>query len=237
MRLTLFIILLISVFACTEEMSERKTIATDSTKMDTPQYEEKTTNRPLETENTANTTTDINFQEFSISINRLLVYDPENKLDKTQGDTVSVYVELGETIEKQIITIISDSLTDIKIEQRFETSVTIMHEGPHCDLTDWKHHYSVWKEIRKIDTCKFIADEYDEKMTEKFPVIEIEALKEAVRKQCGDDWAEHIKNIQSPTEYPSGVSISRHFLRITGRNKHTGQLITKLIVLETPMGC
>jgi len=62
-------------------------------------------------------------------------------------------------------------------------------------------------------------------------------FKEAVNAHCGERWYELIKNINSPTEYPSGVGISRYFLKITGLRKQDRQLVEKLIVLENPMGC
>ena len=39
--------------------------------------------------------------------------------------------DLGETLQGSIIRITSKKLDDIQIEQKVETSVTIMDEGPH----------------------------------------------------------------------------------------------------------
>src|SRR6478609_2814872 len=59
---------------------------------------------------TEDTVADIRFQEFSVSINRLLVYDKDHELNNLQKDTVLIDVEIGETIEGQKITVLSDQL-------------------------------------------------------------------------------------------------------------------------------
>ena len=179
----------------------------------------------------------IKFNELSISINRLIIYDEDKKIDQIQKDTVEIYSELGETIEGQLISISSDQLTGLTVEQRYETSVSILNEGPHCDLTDWKHFYSDWNKLQANSKGQFTCDKYTEKDYEKFPKISIADLKQKVKEQCGDDWFKLVKKVKLPTEYPSGVSISRYYLRVTGQRKDNGQTVTKLIVIETPMGC
>uniref|UniRef100_UPI004048DFDA hypothetical protein n=1 Tax=Algoriphagus sp. TaxID=1872435 RepID=UPI004048DFDA len=183
------------------------------------------------------TITTIKFNELSISINRLIIYDEDKKIDQIQKDTVEIYAELGETIEGQLISISSDQLTGLTVEQRYETSVTIMNEGPHCDLTDWKHFYSDWNKLHANSKGQFTCDKYTEKEYEKFSKISIDDLKQKVKEQCGDEWLKLVEKVKTPTEYPSGVSISRYYLRVTGQRKDNGQTVTKLIVIETPMGC
>ncbi len=112
-----------------------------------------------------------------------------------------------------------------------------MNEGPHCDLTDWKHFYSDWKSLQTNKKGQFICNKYSEKDYEKFPEISIEDLKQKVKEQCGEEWFNLLDKVKIPTEYPSGVSISRYFLRITGQDKNKGETVTKLIIIETPMGC
>jgi hypothetical protein len=179
----------------------------------------------------------ITLNELSISINRLVVYEYDKILKKTQKDTVYLYPELGETIEGQTISISTEELTNLKIEQRYETSVTIMNEGPHCDLIDWKHFYSEWKILKSNKVGQFICDSYSEKDLEKFPKIQMSELKTTVKELCGKEWYKLISKVKSPTEYPSGVGVSRYFLRLTGQRKDNRQIVTKLIILEMAMGC
>jgi hypothetical protein len=183
------------------------------------------------------TTADIKFKDISISINRLILFDDDKQLNQIQKDTVYLYADLGETIEGQKITIVSSQLTNITIEQRYETSVTIMDDGPHCDLTEWKHYDSAWEKLKTNDKGQFIGDSYSEKDLEKFPVVDISELKAYVKKHCDEEYSELISTIKSPTEYPSAVSVSRYFLRINGKRKNSDETVTKLIIIEVAMGC
>ncbi|MEG4904457.1 hypothetical protein [Microcoleus sp. F10-A1] len=185
----------------------------------------------------ADTITYIKFPDLTLSINRLVVWDEEKKLNQLQTDSVSLSAELGETIEGQKISISTKELTDIIIEQRYETSVAISNEGPHCDLTDWKHYYSDWKPLKQLSDGKFVGITYDLKENERSPKVPINELKERVREQCGEEWYQLVKNIKSPYEYPSSVGISRYYLKVTGKQKTTGKTIKKTIIIELPMGC
>lgn len=231
----------LSIFCSCNNSSTNETTTSpiDSNVTDTTTIINQTTNDSTFTkdEEDVDAITTINFKELSISINRFKIFDEDKKIEQIQKDTVEIYAELGETIEDQLISISSDKLTGLTVEQRYETSVTIMNEGPHCDLTDWKHFYSDWNKLQANSKGQFKCDKYTEKENEKFPKISINELKQEVKEKCGDEWLKLIENIKTPTEYPSGVSISRYYLRITGQRKDNGQTVTKLIVIETPMGC
>ena len=189
-----------------------------------------------ENQESDNSTTTIRFEELTLKINKFVAYDEENKLSIIQKDTVIILADLGETIEKQNIKIETSLLENVKVEQRYETSITIMDEGPHCDLTEWKHFTSEWKPLERIKS-QYICLSYSEKETEKFPQTTIEELKAEVKSKYGEKWAKYIENVTSLTEYPCGIGISRYFLRITGQFKTNGKKISKLIVIENPMGC
>ena len=178
----------------------------------------------------------LKFNEFELIIDSLEIWDAENKLNTIQKDSAIVYLELGETIEGKEIKIIQKKEGAIKVFQRFENSITIMDEGPHCDLTGWEHYYSEWEKLKITDGI-FLTDSYIERDWEKFIEIDIDELKEAVKKQCGEGWAELIKEIKLPTEYPCGISISRVFLKIQFIGKETNTLLEQIISFEIPMGC
>ena len=112
-----------------------------------------------------------------------------------------------------------------------------MGEGPHCDLIDWKHYDSEWRTLKSNKVGPFTCDSYSEKDLEKFPKIQISELKARVKEQCEKEFYDLISKIKSPTEYPSAVSVSRYFLRLTGQRKDNGQTVTKLIIFEVAMGC
>lgn len=211
----------------------------DSITSDTLSIPNQTSNEATITNNEkeVDTTTTIKFDELSVFIHRLIISDEDMKIDHIQKDTVKIYAELGETIEGQLVSIASDQLTGLTVEQRYETSVTIMNEGPHCDLTEWKHFYSEWKRLKANNSGQFLYDKYSEKEYEKFPKISIDELKQKVKEECGYEWFKLVEKVKTPTEYPSGVSISRYYLRVTGQRKDNGKTVTKLIVIEMPMGC
>ena len=181
-------------------------------------------------------TIQLTFQDFELEIDRISVWDEEGKLKLIQKDTAVVYLELGESIEGQKIKINTKKNFVFKVYQRFENSVTVMDEGPHCDLIEWKHYNSNWKELR-ITEGEFITASYRETDWEKFIEVNMNELREAVRNQCGDRWAEHIKDVKSPNEYPCGVSASRIFLKIEWINLLENIKSEQIISFEIPMGC
>ncbi len=179
----------------------------------------------------------LKFKELSLSIINFFVSDEEKKLNQIQQDTVYLFPELGESMEEKIISISTEQLINLKIEQRFETSVTIMGDGPFCDLDEWKHYYSEWKILKTNKMGQFVCNSYTLEDRNKFPKIQLSELKEIVKKKCGSEYFKQISKIKSPTEYPSTVGISRYFLRISGKRIDNGMIIKKLIILLQPIGC
>lgn len=188
------------------------------------------------TTNNGRATTSIKFNEFVVSIQGMAILDLE-KMDQLQRDTVEIDAEVGESIEGSYISILNDQISDLKVEQRYETSVTIMNEGPHCDLTDWKHFDSDWKSLKQNRNGLFFSEEYTDQDYRAFPSVSMDELRQKVKERCGEEWFKLLAKVKSPTEYPSAVSISRYFLRITCRRKDNGKELTKFIIIKTPMGC
>ncbi len=185
-------------------------------------------------ERKSNTT--IKFNDLTVSIQDLAIFDPD-KMDRIQGDTVEIEVEIGESIEGSFISILGDHISDLRVEQSYETSATIMNEGPHCDLIEWKHFNSVWKSLKQNANGQYLSAEYTADERTIFPEVSMDDLKQKVKEQCGEEWFKLLVKVKSPTEYPCAIGISRYFLRITGIQKDNGKKVTKLIVFKTPMGC
>ncbi|AMM52959.1 hypothetical protein TH61_14240 [Rufibacter sp. DG15C] len=188
------------------------------------------------------TTMTLKFEEFSVTINRFMVSDDyvdqsEKFRNVLDNDTIDVFTDFTETLEGQTVIIASNTLENIIIEQAFETSATIMDEGPHCDLLNWKHHKSPWDTLKANKQGYYIANKYTEADWERFPEVNLDELKAAVSKECGEEWVKHIKNVKSVKDYPSGVSLSHYLLRISGTHKTTGKSVSKLVRFEVPMGC
>src|SRR5688572_20552919 len=68
-------------------------------------------------------------------------------------EEIAVDVELGDTIFGQAIVLVPRNGTEQKnfrIQAQYETSLTILNEGPHLDLLDWKHFRSEWSDLEQL---------------------------------------------------------------------------------------
>lgn len=183
------------------------------------------------------TTTVIEFVEMKITINRLVVYDEEGMLTNlVEGDTVYLWVELAETVEGQQITIEAPELKNIVLEQRYETSISISAEGPHCDLVDWKHYDSDWRIIKPFSQDSYYTLVYTDEERTRFPTVSVEAVNDEIKSLC-PGFLDNVEGVNSIHEYPYGISISRVYFRITGERIGNGERIEKMLVFDIPMGC
>ena len=180
--------------------------------------------------------TKISFSELNITFDNLEVWDNENKLKEIQKDTANITLGLGEPIGGKVFKINQSKFDKVEIYQRYENSITVMDEGPHCDLTEWKHYYSEWK-LLKPKGNNYITDSHPVKDWEKFISVSAEEIIDAVKEHCGFRWSEHVKNIKSASDYPCGVSTSKIFLKIILERSESGIIKEKTISIEIPMGC
>ncbi|RZN83632.1 MAG: SH3 domain-containing protein [Winogradskyella sp.] len=181
---------------------------------------------------------EITFKDLVVYINDLDVYNIEggDSMDLTKKNKLSLYIELGSSPEGKSISIKSNKYKTVKILQRYENSITIMNEGPHCDLTEWKHFNSKWMPVHKINSNKYRTLSYSEKDWNKFVNVSMADVKKAVLEQCGEGWAELIKDSKSVKDYPIGVSTSRIFLKfiLTDFDDNVSE---KIVEFTIPMGC
>jgi len=171
----------------------------------------------------------ISFQ--SIVIDSYYDYSVNNKGD----DTTLVYLELGDSPENNLLIFDSGEAEIVNVYQRYETSATIMNEGPHLDLLDWLHYTSGWVEVEKNDNHSFKSIPYSEEEAAKFPEVDIEKLKVMAKNIGGEKWAELVKDVKSVNDYPIGVGISKIEFKIEYILK--GIKKAKYIVFEMPLGC
>ncbi|MBK7129909.1 MAG: hypothetical protein IPM74_04605 [Crocinitomicaceae bacterium] len=205
--------------------------------LDTTKTEEAINNLPIEDDYSADTVVRIRFNEIDIILSGTMIYDEQETLKHIQPDTVSMFVELGWDVEGIQISYQTENITDIKISQRYETSVSISDEGPHCDMINWKHYTSPWHQLTPDTNGIYITDDYDSDDNSKFPDVSMAEFKQAVREHCDEFYEGLIANNQSVNELPSHSSISRVFFSVTGKDKKTGKKISKLLIFEIAMGC
>lgn len=182
----------------------------------------------------------LKFREFSLTINRLACFDEDKKLANLQEkDTVNAPLELGESLEGQTLNIQTDQLTDILVEQSHENSIVVSDEGRHCDLVEWKHYVSPWQPLKATAEGNYTCAKYTQKDYALFPKVSLEEIKKNATAICGEEWAETISKIKDFNKENSSTyaTLSYYVLRITGKRKDNGQIVTKIIRLESPMGC
>ncbi len=178
----------------------------------------------------------INFEDFALEM-KLDIWDKNKILEKVQKDSAIVFVELGDSPEGKQLKITSLKNKKIELFQRYENSITIMNEGPHCDLKEWKHYYSDWEKLLYNNSSNaFLTKTYTKENREQFIAIDINNLKQIVKERCGESWYKLVENIKSVNEYPYGITTSRIFLKLIITHKNNS-ITEKIIVFEIPMGC
>jgi len=153
-------------------------------------------------------------------------------------DTVVVeFYPSNVAVEGIDFTIVPTASTQtIQIFQSYETSMTLMNEGPHLDLMDWKHHHSEWQplELKNKHAQSQIIDQTN---GANFPFVLPHEIVEAVRSLTEEaHWIELAKQCESPHHYPCGVGFSRLYFKLILTDKHH-QKRTKYVVFELAMGC
>lgn len=148
------------------------------------------------------------------------------------------HLELEENIENQTIVLhpVAGANVELKVEQRFETSLTVMDEGPHLDLTAWKHYRSAWVDIKRVGENRFLTSKVDSSEYTRFPRTTRAEIKQAVLAAGGPRWAKLVGNVRNPNDYPAAVSISRISFRIRAREGPRWRTLT-VVHIDLPMGC
>jgi hypothetical protein len=116
--------------------------------------------------------------------------------------------------------------------------MTVMGEGPHLDLVDWRHFDSEWIELDQLAQRKFRTLAYEQMDTSKFPPVTKSELISAVGKRASD-WPQIVKLAKTcgnPNDDPCSVSDSSLYFRI---EKLVGDRWTTVGIVEVliPMGC
>ncbi len=148
-------------------------------------------------------------------------------------------LDIGDDIYGREITIVGgDKSAKYRIFERYRTSMTVMGEGPHLDLIDWRHFDSEWIELDQLGQRKFRTLAYEQMDTSKFPRVTNDELVSAVRKRAAD-WpavVELAKTCRNPNDEPCSVSDSSLYFRI---EKRVGDRWTTMGMVEVyiPMGC
>jgi len=150
---------------------------------------------------------------------------------------------LGDSMTKIITLKPLNGEVQFRIEQRYETSLTLMNEGPHMDLLDWKHYISDWNKVEARNNLTFLVKEMS---SEKFPKVTQAEIINAVKAESDkwskrgfdeqEQWISLAKRCKGPTTYPCGVSISKIILQIKVWESNKWKSI-QTMEIQIPMGC
>lgn len=123
----------------------------------------------------------------------------------------------------------------VKLEQRYETSITVQDEGPHLDLVNWKHFISDWVAVPSNKTGCFRSLVISKEESGRFPDVELSSVLEEIKRQ-DPKWLNVVKNAKSIAEYPFAVGVSVVSFRISAWMDGKWVPI-HIIHCKRPMGC
>jgi hypothetical protein len=177
----------------------------------------------------------INLKDFIVKFDSIWITPGYIMSTEFKGDTAFVSLEPGDSPEGQMFRINDPDVKILNVSQKYETSISIMDEGPHFDLLHWKHYISEWQVLKQTDNNAFKSVSYSEELHGKFPQTDIRRFKEYVKRTAGDRWHDLVINVKSVKEYPCTVDISRIIYKI--KYSAGGQLKEKYLIFEMPLGC
>jgi hypothetical protein len=169
---------------------------------------------------------------------------PDELVMKSRSDgRIQLDLEPGGTVERLALKRAPSARGPFKVEQQTETSMAIGDEGPHMDLTNWKHHRSDWKELKASGADVFVAIPATAK---DFPNASGSEIVEAVRAEskawaakgndAGTRWIDLAKKCKGPNGDPCYVAPSKTTFRISVNEDGRWREIYTIELLLT-LGC
>ena len=131
-----------------------------------------------------------------------------------------------------------------RVRVQYETSLGLSAEGPHLDLTDWKHCVSDWEAADALDAVSFVLPTPSAEQRACFPKYTRGELEQAVRAYAvaqgdpamADDWIPRIGEGDALGTVVPFVSISAVRVRVEVLRK--GKWVeVRTVAFLPPMGC
>jgi hypothetical protein len=158
-----------------------------------------------------------------------------NKLDTVN---ISYDLEVGWILEAQTLKLVpkTSQSAKFKVEIQYETSLTVMDEGSHIDLIDWKHYVSKWREINAQSKNTYLIPKFTDEESSRFPKVSKNEMYDAIMKRGCGRWLDLVQKADMPTQYPCGVGISMYTIRISVLENGSWVILNE-IEFNMPMGC
>ncbi len=150
--------------------------------------------------------------------------------------TTHASLDLGENLSGKIVRIAANDGANFKVHLQLETSLTIMDEGPHLDLINWKHCTTEWIKVETESDSEFILPVLENIDVACFPKVTAAEIRAEALKQGGERWANLIKQDASINDYPFGTALSMVRIKIEENIAGEWQTVTVLL-FSIPMGC
>lgn len=127
---------------------------------------------------------------------------------------------------------------ELIIEQRFETSVSLSNEGPHQDLTEWKHGRTGWRRLVEVAPAEFQILEVSPDAELPFPEVTAAEIVAALKKKKDVEprWFELAAQCRTARTAPCAVGVSRISFRISRKSQGRSKVLWRADLLP-PMGC
>lgn len=131
-----------------------------------------------------------------------------------------------------------------RVRVQFETSLALGAEGPHLDLTDWKHCTSAWLPTQTVDAVTFVLPTPTPEQQGCFPTYTRKELDAAVHAHAAkqgdptiaDGWLPELDKPDALVSVSPYVAISTVRVRVEVRRNGKWVEVMTLAFLP-PMGC
>jgi len=152
------------------------------------------------------------------------------KMTISNAKIQTIQIELGEEIESILI----HGVGKYKVFLQTETSLTVMDEGPHIDLINWKHGKSEFVELKIKDNEFLFVDLSKDVDFPKFTNME---LVKAVTKEAGKRWGKLAKKCKTGNTDPCAIGPSKFIFKIQKEEAKDKFIDLGQIEFVPPMGC
>lgn len=153
-----------------------------------------------------------------------------------EGFESTIQIELEHDADQFDVQVaLINAKTKLRVEQCYETSISVQDEGPHLDLVNWKHYVSDWVVIPSIKSGGFRSRVISKEESKRFPDVDLSSVMEEIKRQ-DPKWLNVVINAKSIRDFPFVIGVSVVSFRISAWVG--GKWIPIHIVhCKRPMGC
>lgn len=181
----------------------------------------------------------------SITVNPSIVAQTENIPEKEQpqlnkqpsdyeSDVFLVDLEGIDYVYEMIA-----ELDNVALKYQFETSISIINDGTHCDLYGWNIGFSEWIDIsHRIEEDGYFRCYWQTSVDSSYyPKMDLEEIKSYMKEHCDSSRYELIKDFDSINSFNITVEASTYNFKVSGNDPVTKEKIEKTFNLQIVMGC